>query len=37
MPTRQTLMPSISCVIPVYNEARSLGLPALQLPDQAPA
>jgi glycosyltransferase involved in cell wall biosynthesis len=25
MPTRQTLTPSISCVIPAYNEARSLG------------
>lgn len=25
MPTRQTLPPSISCVIPAYNEARSLG------------
>lgn len=25
MPTRQTLIPSISCVIPAYNEARSLG------------
>ncbi|OIP19732.1 MAG: glycosyltransferase [Comamonadaceae bacterium CG2_30_59_20] len=25
MPTRQTLMPSISCVIPAYNEGRGLG------------
>jgi len=25
MPTRQNLTPSISCVIPAYNEARSLG------------
>ncbi|MDP2678773.1 MAG: glycosyltransferase family 2 protein [Rhodoferax sp.] len=26
MPTRQNLTPSISCVIPAYNEARSLGV-----------